>query len=154
MKRLLVIGGAILMAAGGGQAYALPTTAQFQGTWRLSRLIGGAGGGVTAQDPKAVLGQTVVWTASGVQSPEGRCTFKDPDVVSTPNRDLETGLWGGQRIAHLNLSKMQIRTGFGVQKTPVFTDGNDCADAVLIGHDHLIFELSSGWIYLLDRVGH
>lgn len=44
MKRLFVIGGVLLMAAGGRQAHASPTTAEFQGTWRLSRLIGGAGG--------------------------------------------------------------------------------------------------------------
>ena len=98
----------------------VPAVADFSGTWKIRRMIGASDGGVTAGDPKALVGKLVHWTATDVQTPEGTCHLKQPAVTLLSNETLETGLWGGQQIDSLNLSKAAIAQGFGTEQTPVF----------------------------------
>lgn len=151
--------GAVLLVAGLATAPArsasppLPALSDFSGTWRIARMVGASDGGVTGGDPKAVIGRTVHWTATEVRSPEGVCQLRKPAVTLVPNRTIETGIWGGQSIDSLALSKAAIAQGFGPDRTPVFQDQGGCANGILIGRGHMIEAFGSGWIYRLDRTG-
>ena len=134
------------------QAATPPTVQDFTGTWRIAAIIGASEGGVTGADPKRMLGKHVQWTATNVRSPKGDCHLQHPALTPMPNRSLETGVWGGQTISELKLSRTDLAKAFGAQQTPVFQDPSGCANAVLIDHEHMVDAFGSGWIFRLDRV--
>ena len=130
----------------------LPSASDFNGAWRIGKVIGASNGGVSDSNPKAMLGKIVNWSDTDVTLPSGECHFRHPEVVLMSNRVLETSIWGGQIAQELDLSKKDINLAFGWDKTPVFQDESGCANPVLIGHDHLVLAFESGWIYRLDRI--
>ncbi len=132
----------------------VPPLSAFDGTWKIGRVIGAGQGGVTAADPKALLGKTVRWGPAGIVSPDGDCHLRAPTVSLMDNTLLQTSVWGGQLIAELDLPKTDIGKYFGPQQTAIFQDASGCANGVLLGENHLVEAFANGYIYRLDRVAH
>jgi len=142
----------LALASGSAAAGPAPSVADFTGIWRVGKVLGASEGGLTADDPKKLIGKMVHWSAVEVQSPEGTCHLRGPTVLPIENRLLETSVWGGQTIADLDLPEQSLAKAFGKTATPVFQDDSGCANAVMLDRNHLASGFSNGWIYRLDRV--
>ena len=150
MLAVLALCGALSAAA---YARAMPSPADFQGHWRVTRMVGVAE--VTNDaDYHTLLGTTVEWTATTIIDADGTCALPSPHVVLMTNEFIQDNLWGRELIAGLDLPKALIARAFGRTRTPVFDDGDKgCAGAILLDHDHLLMGFQNGYLYELRRVG-
>ena len=131
-------------------AYAV-TPADFQGHWVVTRMVGASDVGTDA-DYHKLLHTRVDWQANEVTDADGTCHIVRASVASVPTDTLQHGLWGGQTIAGLRLSKVVIARSFGPVSTPVFDDGGKgCARAVMLSTHQLLLPFSNGYLYLLER---
>ena len=128
------------------------TPSDFIGKWRIAQWVGESQGGFSGPDPNTLLGKTVQIASTMIRVPERTCRLQDASMAATPNSEIETGIWGGQRIAQLRLPKKDIARAFGRDRTQVFQDKSLCISAIMIDHDHIIDAFGSGVIYRLDRV--
>ena len=124
----------------------------FEGQWRVSRMVGASDAG-PGQDFHKLLGTNVTWGKDAVQDANGVCRLVHPTVSPLPNDSLQHDLWGGQTIGGLDLPKTAIAHAFGRNETPVFDDGGKgCARAVMLKQGQMLLMFSNGYLYLLDRV--
>ena len=154
MLAALALCGALFAAlSGAAHARAMPSPADFQGHWRVTRMVGVAE--VTSDaDYHTLLGTTLEWTATTVTDTDGICVLPPPRVVLMTNELIQDFLWGHETIAALDLPKALIARAFGRTQTPVFDDGyKGCAGAILLDHDHLLMQFHNGYLYELRRVG-
>ncbi len=140
-----------LAAAWGVARAAGPSPADFQGTWRVSKWVGESQSGFSGPDPNSVVGSTVRITPTAFRSPQRTCELAGASVSTMGNRDIETELWGGQKIVQLRLSEAEKGGAFGAERTPVFQDKTLCVAAIMLDHDHILDAFGSGAIYKLDR---
>ncbi len=146
IKAVIILAGLLPGAALG--AY---SPADFRGIWTATAIVGS--GHVTGpDDPKALLGTTVIWTDTTFTSVDENCDIRHGAMTIIPNRTLEWD-WGGEKISELSLPAPVIRATFGKVETLVFGGGEGgCAqDAVMMDHDHMLFMFYNGYIYILTR---
>ncbi len=134
----------------------LPADAQtpdaFQGTWLVRRMVGASDAG-TAADYRKLLGTKLHWTATDVTDADGVCKIVHATVAPVANDILEHSIWGGQTIAGLALPKSEIAAAFGKRQTPVYDDGGkECAYAVMLRQDRILFMFRNGYLYLLEKL--
>ena len=122
------------------------------GKWRIGQWVGESQGGFSGPDPNSLLGKTVDITMTAVHAPGRTCRLEDVAGKVLPNSEIESSIWGGQRIDQLRLPKSAIAGAFGAERTRVIQDKGLCISAIMIGHDHMIDAFGSGVIYRLDRV--
>ncbi len=144
---LVVVAWAGAALADGGR-----TAGDFQGVWRVSHWVGESQGGFSGPDPSTLLGSQVQITATAFRSSARNCRLDGAGVVTLGNREIETGLWGGQQIGQLRLSRTDIGKAFGRERTEVFEDRSLCVAAIMLDSDHILDVFGSGVIYELDRV--
>ena len=133
-------------------AHALTPDA-FQGTWLVKRMVGASNVGTNA-DYRKVLGTRVEWNAAQVKDADGVCEIVHATVAPISNDILEHSIWGGQTIAGLSLPRSETASAFGKSQTPVYDDGGkQCASAVMLKPNRILFVFRNGYLYLLERAG-
>jgi hypothetical protein len=143
------LAGAVLFTSAPAQAF---TPADYAGNWLVKRVVG-ANDVVSSVNPHKPLGTKVRLTDTTATTVDGTCKFGSAAVQTISNDRLEKFLWGGQRIAGLDLPRRQIESAFGRAQSQVYYDGGKgCLEAVMLDRDHIVFEFQNGYIYLLDRV--
>ncbi len=140
-----------LQAAWAGPKPGRPLPADFIGTWRIVAWVGEGQGGFSGPDPRGLIGRTVRITPTELEGPDRTCHLQNAEVAVLPNNEIETTLWGGQRIRELRLSRTDIGRSFGTERTPVFQDRTFCVTAVMVDRDHILDALGTGVIYRLAR---
>ena len=148
MRRLAWLGLWSVCAA--AQAAVPPNLADFQGSWRVARMVGASDVG-TKDDFRKLLGTRVEWSADAVEDADGTCRIVHPAVSFLTTDALQHDLWGGQTVAGLDLPKTEIAKTFGTT-TPVFDDGGKgCARAIMLSPNRLLLMFANGYLYLLER---
>ena len=94
MKRLAWLG--LLHVCTAAQAAARPNLADFQGGWRVSRMVGASDVG-TKEDFRKLLGTGVEWGPHAVKDADGTCAIVHPTISLLTVDALQHDVWAARR---------------------------------------------------------